>query len=331
MPESLTVLATSPRLYPHALDLGRELVSLIAMDEISYRAASFLDERVLAPGTMTRWERTEDVARVMAASTCARPLHFIFHSGHVGSTLLSRLLDEVRGVLSLREPLPLRTLADAADDRLIETFLRLWERGFESTKSVVLKATSSAARVAPALLSRRPNADAVYLNLPPEPYLATLLAGANSEIDLNTHAAERLRRLRTVLGADTPSLLSMSPGELAAMSWLTERLTQQQLMDQFGVRILPLDFDQLLTSPTETMRTVVNHFAIDAPSIGDITNSPVLARYSKAPEYAYSPKLRADILSESRLRNGGEIRAGLHMLDALGAKSAAVASVLTTS
>ena len=44
-----------------------------------------------------------------------RAVHFIFHTGHVGSTLVSRLLDETGDVLSLREPLPLRTLADAMD------------------------------------------------------------------------------------------------------------------------------------------------------------------------------------------------------------------------
>ena len=56
--------------------------------------------------------------------------------------------------------LPLRTLAEASDsmgqpesllspaqfDALLETFARLWGRGYESTHSVVLKATSAAAR-----------------------------------------------------------------------------------------------------------------------------------------------------------------------------------------
>ena len=64
--------------------------------------------------------------------------------------LLSRLLDEVPGVLGLREPHPLQTLADMADEASggeaylarLKTFLRLWSRGFEATSTVVLKATS---------------------------------------------------------------------------------------------------------------------------------------------------------------------------------------------
>jgi hypothetical protein len=64
--------------------------------------------------------------------------------------------------VGLREPLPLRTLADAHDalgsaesllaepqfDSLLDMFLRLWGRGYASTRAVVVKATSSAGRLA---------------------------------------------------------------------------------------------------------------------------------------------------------------------------------------
>ena len=158
-----------------------------------------------------------------------RPLHFIFHTGHVGSTLVSRLLDETGQVLSLREPLPLRTLAEAHDvlhapesllgpqqfDGLLDTLLRLWRRGYAATRAVVIKATSSAARLAPVLLERSAASRAIYLNLRAEPALATLLAGANSLIDLRGHGAERLKRLTGVIGAgsrpSTPSRRASSP------------------------------------------------------------------------------------------------------------------------
>ncbi len=58
--------------------------------------------------------------------------------------------------------------------------LGLWSRGYEATRAVVVKATSSAGRLAPRLLGRSPASRAVYLNLAAEPYLATLLGGANS-------------------------------------------------------------------------------------------------------------------------------------------------------
>ena len=204
-PEDMLSEIGTPSVYPHRYEPARARVLMIRMREADYRAASFLDDRMLTGETEGAWVPYARAAEAAAALAGAKPLHFIFHLGHVGSTLLSRLLDEIPGVLSLREPLPLRTLAEEPEAGALETFLRLWSRGFESTRAVVLKATSSAARIAPQLLAARPpgvpgtpsinGARAVYMYLAAEPYLATLLAGENSPLDLKGHEAERTARL----------------------------------------------------------------------------------------------------------------------------------------
>ena len=61
------------------------------------------------------WIALERVVAAARSVTTVRPLHFIFHSEHVGSTLVSGLLDETRVVLPLREPLPLRSLVEVHD------------------------------------------------------------------------------------------------------------------------------------------------------------------------------------------------------------------------
>jgi len=204
----LSGLAASPDVYVQKLDLARGAALLVQLNESAYRAASFLDDRILTPGLKGAWTSLESVLGAAGAGAASKPLHFIFHTGHVGSTLLSRLLDESGCVLSLREPLPLRTLADARDvlgsqesllsptdyERLERALLQLWSRGYGGTHSVILKATSSACRIATPLLERLPSARAVYLNLGAEPYLATLLAGKNSGIDLRGHGPVRRRR-----------------------------------------------------------------------------------------------------------------------------------------
>ncbi|MGH8204833.1 MAG: hypothetical protein ACREST_09505, partial [Steroidobacteraceae bacterium] len=196
--ELLALLPASPDAYPQNLDLVRELVLAVRMDEAAYRGASFLDDRILSPGMQGAWLPAASVSAAAGRVAHPRPLHFIFHTGHVGSTLLSRLLDETGVVLPLREPLPLRVLADAHDvlaspesllaapqfEALMEMLLRLWSRGYERTRAVAVKATSAASRIAVPLLGARPKSRAVYLNLRAEPYLATLLAGANSPVDL---------------------------------------------------------------------------------------------------------------------------------------------------
>jgi hypothetical protein len=326
-------LAQSPALYPMALDLARESLLFVGMDEAGYRASSFLDERIVARERRGQWFPLTAVQSSLAERVSRRPLHFIFHAGHVGSTLLSRLLDETRIVLPLREPTPLRTIAEAYDmgtpglDARIETLLRLWERGFAATQCVVLKATSATERLAPKLLVLRPEARAIALNVSAESYLATTLAAPNSAIDLNAHGPERMHRLGKMgVAVPRPSTL----GELAAMSWLAEKLTQVEMQCLFGARVIAVDFDLMLQALEDTLSRVTDHFELvqKPEQLARLARSPSLARYSKAPEQGYSPALRADLLNDARARYSDEIRASLEWLAMLAARDHRVAALL---
>jgi hypothetical protein len=324
----LTALPSSAALYPFAFDGARDRIFLTPMDEAAYRAASFLDERLAPRG---EWTDAAPVERAMSGARDVRPLLFIFHAGHVGSTLLSRLLDEAGNVLSLREPLALRGLADAHDaaiasaDARLELFLKLWERGFTRTECVILKATSTAERLAGQMLAMRPHARAVMLNVTAEAYLATMLAGENSAADLNALGAERLHRLARMLGSAPPRPKTL--GELIAMSWAAERMTQASAAREAGARILEIDFDAMLDALVPTLERVLAHFGLAAQA-ERIAASTVLSRYSKAPEHAYSPALRRALQEQARRNFGPEIRDALAWLDAIGNAYPAAGAVL---
>lgn len=343
--ELLSRLGRSADVYPQGLDLVRQGLLLIQFDANAYRAASFLDDRILTPQTRGGWVRIDRAMAAAPAVENARPVHFIFHTGHVGSTLVSRLLEESGCVLGLREPLPLRVLAGAHDtlgqaesllsaaqfDGLLAFFARLWSRGYDWARAVVVKATSSAGRLAGPLLTANGGARAVWLNLRAEPYLATLLAGANSPIDLRGHGAERIRRLSRLLQLERPApLYALSLGELAAMSWLAETATQHQALQSAGARCLRVDFDQVLADVPGQMARIAAHFAlpIDAQFAAKVAGSAALTRYAKAPEHEYSPALRAQVLNDARRTHGEEIRKGLAWLEATGRAIARAAAVL---
>ena len=327
----LPALSLSPALYPQQLNLQKRQVLLIRMTEMDYRSASFLDDRILTQRTVGAWAELNTIETALADKHDGKPLHFILHAGHVGSTLLSRLIDETNLVLPLREPQPLRTFAELFDNDHanvdLETCLKLWSRGFVATRAVILKATSSVARLGQHLLNARPQSHAVYLNLAAEPYLATLLAGENAAGDLNGHAPERMNRLEKHLG-ERPEVGSL--GELAAMSWLTERLTQADLAAAFGARVLSLDFEELLSHPAAILKRVTAHFGLEPPPsyFENIGKSAVFHRYSKAMENEYSPEMRTAILREARTRHASEIRKGLDWLNALAAQHHNVARAL---
>src|SRR5438445_1238273 len=99
----LTRLPASPDAYPQKIDVNSWMVLFIQFDAGAYRLASFLDARLLGPATKGGWLA---VARVVVAArlvTTARPVHFIFHTGRLGSTPVSRLFDARGEVPYLRQ------------------------------------------------------------------------------------------------------------------------------------------------------------------------------------------------------------------------------------
>lgn len=325
--------------YPFKLDLARGRVLQIELDEAAIRAASFLDERILTPATKGGWTPLQAyLAQRPASLQPPLPVHFIFHTGHVGSTLVSRLIDEATPVLSLREPLPLRALAEVQDvldaaplegavpaltreqfSELLTALLWSWRRGFQTTAAVIIKATSSVARLAPVLLDAAPESRAIYLNLRAESWLATLLAGENSPIDLRGHAPERLRRLARQRRLPPLVPEALSPGELAALSWLAETTTQQEVLSKYQERVLAVDFDAFLTDARSHLTRILEHFGlpVEPAAVVRALSGPVMTRYSKAPEHPYDPDLRAAVAEDSRRRNRGEIVKGLRLLERL--------------
>jgi hypothetical protein len=263
----------------------------------------------------------------------------------VGSTLLSRLLDDAPGVLGLREPLPLRTLAATLLDidgphallgasdwkSMLDLHLACWGRGFESTRNVVVKATSTASPCCAPIFEALQDARAVQLNLRPEPYLATLLAGENSYLDLRGQAQDRMKRLLRFAPVETAPLHALSLGEIAAMSWTSETLTHRAAERHFGDRLLRVDFDDFLAAPRDGLRRICAHFGIAAPEayFTEVLESPTLTRYSKAPEHAYTPELRRQILADSRSRNATEIRKGMQWIEAFAGRRPALGAALS--
>jgi hypothetical protein len=342
----LARLAADPGLFAHQIDAVRDHTLLIRLSRADFVQASFLDDRILSAERQPGWlpNSVLEAAAKLVQSPHAR--HFIFHAGHVGSTLLSRLCEDWGGVLALREPLVLRNLAELGDRArepdslispkklvdLIATHVALWRRGFADTRAVIIKATSSAARIAPDLLDSVPEARAVYLNVGAERYLTTLLAGEHSWLDLRGHGPERVRRLARLLPLTPPALHSLSVGELAALTWLVERLTQFGLEARFGPRLLSVDFDAFLDDIPAGLARIAAHFALDVPAsvLAGAAGSTAMRSYAKAPEHSYSPQQRRSILNDAARQHAIEIRRGMTWLDSLAVRDASVARVLTT-
>src|SRR4249919_2284653 len=145
---------TDPEFLPFKLDLVARRVLLVRLTPAQRHDAAFLDERALPARADGGWVPLDALlTQAPAPAACADA---IFHIGHCGSTLLSRLLDSWTEVQGLREPLPLRTLAEAwplldlpesrlsptEAPRLLQALWSRWSQPLAPHRRNVVKATS---------------------------------------------------------------------------------------------------------------------------------------------------------------------------------------------
>ncbi|HTW36428.1 MAG TPA: hypothetical protein VMD53_17540 [Rhizomicrobium sp.] len=337
-------LERSPELFPHTWDLRSDSVTLVRLTKADYETTSFLDERVLGARTLSRTLPYAQLAQSVGESRLRARCHFIFHIGHVGSTLLSRLLGTDRRLFALREPAILRTLARLKTDPELQPrafdntefeerqtlFLKLWSRTFEPGQTALLKATSFASELAPRLLADPSAPKALLLFVSPEACFATILAAANAREEAKTLTEGRLKRLHRRIGREVWRLGALSEGEALAASWVAEMSALVEARDAAGPRAMPLDFDRFLANPPEQLAAVLRHFDCETTpnKVGEILAGPHMQRYSKAPEHAYSPELRREVLDEARKAHASEIAKGLAWLEQAARDTALVRSCL---
>lgn len=328
------VLTRSPEQFPFSLDPRTDRISFIHLTESDYQRASFLDARILTPQTQPQPLAWQQVAAALESANLAERCSYIFHIGHVGSTLISRLIGAHPGVLALREPMLLRTLAQVRCDpgaapnwsegdfnARLAGALKLFSRTFRERQIPIIKATSFVSELSSSLMARAAAPRAVMMFVSPESYLATMLGGPNSREEAKVLAPSRLRRLHRRIGAEPWLGKSLSEGENLALAWACEMSALAQAASAAGGRAYWVDFDQFLADPVRLLG-IFRHLDIDASAsqVSAILSGPDMRRYSKAPEYAYDAALRVEVLNEARALHGAEIRRGLNWLEQAAAR-----------
>jgi hypothetical protein len=310
-----------------ALDPNSGLVRLVRMDRDSYRAASFLDDRMLAERRDTAAVPWADVAAAAARET-RRDARWIFHIGHVGSTLISRLLGELPDVLSIREPRILRDIAAlSAEQRGSYTrpLQSLLSRTFAPGEKALVKVTSFVSEIAPELVP--PGERALFMFATPRAYIASILAGENSTKEMAALAPSRTERMigRATLPQPT------NRAESAAAAWACEMTSLEAAAQAMPDRqIAWADFDRMLADMPGEFARVAQFFGFEAEpeQVRQIATGPLMRRYSKALEYEYSPSLRGELIAEAGAANGADIDRALAMLQSAAESSPLLARAL---
>jgi hypothetical protein len=322
-------LERSPELFPHSLNSEANTATLVRLSEADYAAASFLDDRVLTRQTIARPVALPELQAAVADTRLEERCDFIFHIGHVGSTLLSRLLGSHPALFALREPAILRTLAqtraaagpgisgDAKFEGHLSCFLKLFSRTFRPEQRANIKATSFVSELAAEILARPSAPKAILLFVPAEIYLATILGGPNSRQEARILADRRLKRLHHRIGEVRWQLADLCEGEIIAISWACEMSALAAASDSAGDRALWLNFERFLDEPAHALGSGLRHLGIEASAdeITSMISGPEMRRYSKAPEYAYDAALRREVLDQARRQDSSEISRGMTWLE----------------
>ena len=314
-----------------ALDPTQGMTRLIAMNRDSYRAASFLDDRMLqspVDAQIISWDLIEEAD----AENMRSDARWIFHIGHVGSTLVSRLLGELDGVLAVREPRTLRDLALTPANirgRYIGPVPKLMSRTFDEAELACVKATSFASEIAPDLVPE--DERALFMCARPESYIASILAGENSVKELHALAQSRSDRMAgRVPGIDK----QRSDAQRAAAAWACEMTSLEQAAERMDDRKIEwADFDRMLDDMPEALARAAGHFGFgqDQAQVEAIASGPLMHRYSKATEYDYSPGLRRNLIAEAARHHLSDIAEALATLERAAQESPLLARALTRS
>lgn len=303
---------------PFQLDVAQRRLLLLRLTSQQRADAAFLDERAMPRPPQGVWAPLQAVVDEGLRQP-SPAIGWIFHIGHCGSTLLSRLLQAWPGHQMLREPLPLRALAAASFQRtlppadmraLVEALARLWARPLDGARATLVKATSSCNGLLDGLLATRAGDRAILLSMPLRGYLATLLKSSRSIEDVAAAAGERTAFLRGALqdGAGMPS--PRSAGEACAMAWLAEHVRFDALAAT-NDRVLRVDFEALLAEPRAVLSSVVAHLRLEPAHLDDAMASPWWHRYAKAGEHAYGVSDRAHDQRLAHERFASEIAQGV--------------------
>ena len=311
-----------------ALDPVAGVARLIAMDRGAYRAASFLDDRMLQQPVDAQIVPWPEVEAAMAGERRG-DARWIFHIGHVGSTLVSRLLGEIDGVLAVREPRLLRDLALSPPEvraRYLASVGKLISRSFAPDEVACVKATSFVSEIAPELVPSGERALLMYAT--PRNYVASILAGENSVKELHALTPSRAARLRQ-RGIDLGT--AHNDAERAAIAWACEiTALEAAAVAMADRRVAWADFDAMLADMPAELRRVAGFFgfATDDARLDAVATGPLMTRYSKAMEYDYSASLRRDLIAEATAAHRAAIDDALAMLARAAEKSPMLARAL---
>lgn len=318
-----------PDVYPLDFDAGQ--LALVPMSRDAYRRSIFMDRNRIVPAEAAGWQVSLPamLQEFERRAPAPRPMAFVFHMAHCGSTLLARALDVPGRSLVLREPYTLRQLgveaaarpAGPANPELWGRCLRLatglLSRRWEDREQVVVKANVPVNFMIGPLLDAAPGSRGVLLHCGFERYLLSVMKTPMHCNWVDNVTRQLAGGIRATPGFESVDAARLQTAEAAACLWAVQmRRYESALAAHQG--LASLDCDLFLASPHEVLAGVAHWLGLGLadPELRAIADSGLFRRHGKDPGRAYSRADRERELEALRAQLAGPLRQARDWLDA---------------
>lgn len=313
------------------IDVRRREVLFVEMSRDDYRRSVFLDNRVVRsrPGRFVA--DLDALAADLRGVRPSHPVHYILHGAFCCSTLLSRYLESLPGLLVLKEPALITQLAvmngdlfgdfggsrddiAARWDSWLDMSAVLLGRAYHDDHAVVIKASDLCNWMGGLLLTRNFHTKLLFLSSPLRLFVLSVLK-------VDGRRAWVRDRLRTLAGgiARIPFLAealhqATGDGECGAVLWLMNSyLCASFASGPQSDRVLLLDGESVVREPNEVVRAVVRFLVPELELLAGqaLAACTPLTRHAKDMERDYDAASRTRDLRQADTRYGAEADAAV--------------------
>lgn len=283
----------------------------VRMDREAYHRSIFCDQRISpADRQLTRVACSELFELCTTERARPRPISWIFHVAHCGSTLLARALDVMESNIVCREPMALRQLGvdhatnyfggEPPDEwrQRLHLVAALLGRSYKEDTPSIVKGNVPVNFIIPQLLELHPESRAILLYFSFENYLLAILRTPGHREWVMTVANQLTNALRVTTGANE----ELNVQQVAACLWLAQmRMYDEAISEHPGAR--SLDAEVLFNDPRLAIRGAFEFFGqpCDESRLEEIVTGELFTRYSKDPEKQFTNESR--LARRDTLRN----------------------------
>jgi hypothetical protein len=303
MPLTLDDLRDLPDHYLHSFDVDDAV--FVPMDRAAYHRSIFLDGRISAArsGSM----------RIPAASLWGemRPLGWIFHIAHCGSTLLARALDQPDANLVLREPAALRQVCMTPDAAKLQVVLAMLGKRYSPDAPTIVKANVPVNFHLAQVIAPNPNARAIFLHCPLRDYLLAVLRSDGHR--------QWVRQVTDQFAPQLGDVTIFSDAQRAAALWRGQMRAFDAAMGTMP-NARSLDAESFFNDPKPVLAAVAAHLqvAISAAGIDKIVAGPLFSTSAKNPGLAFDNAQRLARRADLETAIGDELDQAERWVEAAG-------------